>query len=156
MDPSPAVSAIAQQIQLSVAPVFLLTGVGAFLNVLANRLSRVVDRARDLADAAESPDEGERARARAELGLLSRRIQAANLAIGCCTTSAILVCLVVAALFIAAPTELGVARFITWLFIAAMALLTAGLVLFLHEVRLAMRSIRIGFPAGGPGPGTRA
>ena len=155
MDASPAVSAIAQQIQLSVAPVFLLTGVGAFLNVLANRLARVVERGRQLADAADSPDEAERARARAELGLLGRRIFAANLAIGCCTASAVLVCLVVATLFIAAPTQLAVARFISWLFIAAMALLTAGLVLFLHEVRLAMRSVRIGFPAGGGGRAPR-
>ena len=156
MDPSPVVSAIAQQIQLSVAPVFLLAGVGAFLNVMANRLARVVDRARELAGAVESLDEAERARALGELSLLTRRINAANLAIGCCTTSALFVCLVVATLFVAAPTQLAVARFISWLFIAAMALLTAGLVLFLHEVRLAMGSIRIRFPRGGPGPGAGA
>ncbi len=146
MDPSAAVSAIAHQIQLSVAPVFLLAGVGAILNVLAHRLARVVDRARHLAAAAESLDEAERARALTELHLLTRRITAANLAIGCCTTSALFVCFVVAILFIAAPTQLAVARLISWLFIAAMALLIAGLVLFLHEVRLAMRSIRIRYP----------
>ena len=43
-----ALSGIAHAIQLSVAPVFLLTGVSGFLNVLANRLGRVVDRARVL------------------------------------------------------------------------------------------------------------
>jgi hypothetical protein len=36
------VSTIAHLIQLSIAPVFLLAGVGAILNVLANRLARVV------------------------------------------------------------------------------------------------------------------
>jgi NADH:ubiquinone oxidoreductase subunit 3 (subunit A) len=156
MDPSPVVSAIAHQIQLSVAPVFLLAGVGAILNVLANRLARVVERARELAAALQSLDAGERARALGELQLLTRRIKAANLAIVCCTTSALFVCLVVATLFIAAPTQLAVARFISWLFIAAMAFLTAGLVLFLHEVRLAMRSINIRFPRGGAGPGAAA
>ena len=156
MDPSPVVSAIAHQIQLSVAPVFLLAGVGAILNVLANRLARVVDRARELAQAVESLDAAERARALGELRLLTRRINAANLAIGCCTTSALFVCLVVATLFIAAPTQLAVARLISWLFIAAMALLIAGLVLFLHEVRLAMRSIRIRFPGSGDDRGAAA
>jgi len=156
MDPSPAVSAIAQQIQLSVAPVFLLAGVGAILNVVANRLARVVDRARHLAAEAQSLNEAERARALDELRLLTRRIRAANLAIGCCTTSALFVCLVVATLFIAAPTQLAVARFISWLFIAAMALLVAGLVLFLYEVRLAMRSIRIRFPSSGADRGAAA
>ena len=39
---------VAQVIQLAVAPVFLLTGVGAILSVLVNRLGRVVDRFRVL------------------------------------------------------------------------------------------------------------
>lgn len=53
---NPAISAIASQIQLAVAPVFLLAGVGALLNVMASRLARVVDRARKVAAAAESLD----------------------------------------------------------------------------------------------------
>ena len=40
------VSLIVHAIQLAVAPVFLLTGLGAMLAVMTNRLSRVVDRAR--------------------------------------------------------------------------------------------------------------
>lgn len=39
---------VAHVIQLAVAPVFLLTGVGAILSVLVNRLGRVVDRFRVL------------------------------------------------------------------------------------------------------------
>ncbi|MGB8250108.1 MAG: DUF2721 domain-containing protein, partial [Azonexus sp.] len=38
------VSSVAHVIQLAVAPVFLLAGVGALLGVLTNRLARVVDR----------------------------------------------------------------------------------------------------------------
>lgn len=41
-----AVSNVAYFIQLSVAPVFLLTGMGAMLGVLTSRLSRIIDRAR--------------------------------------------------------------------------------------------------------------
>ena len=40
--------AIAQTIQLSVTPVFLLVGTGSLLNVIAGRLARVVDRSRNL------------------------------------------------------------------------------------------------------------
>jgi len=39
---------IAHIIQLSIAPVFLLTGVGTLLNVLSGRLARIIDRARAL------------------------------------------------------------------------------------------------------------
>ncbi|HWT12034.1 MAG TPA: DUF2721 domain-containing protein [Allosphingosinicella sp.] len=149
MEPTAAVSAIAHQIQLSVAPVFLLAGVGAILNVLANRLARVVDRAREIAGALGSLDEGQRSLAITELRFLTRRITAANLAIACCTASALLVCVVVATLFIAAPTQLAAGRLISGLFIAAMAMLIVGLVLFLHEVQLAMRSLRIRFLRSG-------
>ena len=41
---------IAHVIQLSIAPVFLLTGVGTLLNVLSGRLARVIDRARFLSN----------------------------------------------------------------------------------------------------------
>ena len=43
-------SDMARTIQLAIAPVFLLAGIGAFLNVIAGRLARVVDRARHLED----------------------------------------------------------------------------------------------------------
>jgi hypothetical protein len=40
--------AVAAIIELSVAPVFLLAGIGALLTVLSNRLGRITDRARVL------------------------------------------------------------------------------------------------------------
>ena len=43
-----SVTTVAQIIQLAVAPVFLFAGIGAFLNVCAGRLSRIVDRARNV------------------------------------------------------------------------------------------------------------
>ena len=43
-----SVTTVAQIIQLAVAPVFLLAGIGAFLNVCAGRLSRIVDRSRQI------------------------------------------------------------------------------------------------------------
>jgi hypothetical protein len=139
---NPAISAIASQIQLAVAPVFLLAGVGALLNVVASRLARVVDRARKVAAAAESLDPEESAQAKEELRLLAKRIKAANLAIVCCTASALFVCVVVAIMFIAEPTRIGADRVIAILFIVAMVLLILGLMLFLYEIRLAMKSLR--------------
>lgn len=42
------ISSVAHVIQLAVAPVFLLTGIGAILSVLSTRLARVIDRYRVL------------------------------------------------------------------------------------------------------------
>jgi hypothetical protein len=143
MDPSAAVPAIAHLIQLAVAPVFLLAGIGSILNVLAQRLARVVDRARRLETELDSLDAGEREVGAAELGLLSSRMNVVNLAIVCCTASALFVCVVVAILFVADLSDFPFGRPIAWLFIAAMLLLISGLVLFLWEIHLAMRSLRV-------------
>ena len=48
MSPQETSPIIVHAIQLAIAPVFLLTGIGAMLGVMANRLARIIDRARAL------------------------------------------------------------------------------------------------------------
>jgi len=136
------VSAIAHVIQLAVAPVFLLTGVGAILSVMANRLARVIDRSRVLEDRlpAAPPDTGQGYRN--ELRLLARRSHLVHWAVGLCTTSALLVCAVIVTLFVGAFLETDVSGVIGVLFVAAMLALFAGLILFLAEIRLAIGGMR--------------
>lgn len=143
LDNSPAVADIAHTIQLAVAPVFLLAGIAGFLNMLAGRLARVVDRSRVLEAAFTPLDHPSHARQVRELRLLDRRIVVVNRAIYLCTASAIAICLVVAGLFIAALGNLGFGRTMAVAFILAMGMLVAGLVSFLVEVHLALSSIRV-------------
>ena len=100
MAPDPVVPVIAHAIQLAVAPVFLLTGIGTLLGVMAHRLARVVDRTRDLEERNEEMDEQTRATARVELGFLERRAHLASWSINFSTCAALLVCIVIATLFI--------------------------------------------------------
>ena len=137
------VSAVAHTIQLSVAPVFLLAGIGSILNVLTARLGRVIDRARAMEARLAEMSEGERAPMMAMLGALDRRMAVAHWAISCCTASALFVCLVVAILFLGDMTDRNWARVVAGLFIAAMGLIVAGLSLFLIEVNIATRSVRV-------------
>jgi hypothetical protein len=139
----PAVSTIAHQIQLAVAPVFLLAGIGSILNVMAGRLARVVERARSLERDFASFDEETRALATAELRILDLRMTVVNLALSACTAAALFVCVLVAMLFIADLSEFAFGRPVAWLFVLAMSLLILGLLLFLWEVRLAMRALRV-------------
>ena len=143
MDPATPISAIAQLIQLAIAPVFLLAGIGAILNVLAQRLARVVDRARALEGDFAGYDEERRSRASNELVLLDQRMRVVNQSISACTASALFVCLVVALLFVADFAGFNFGTPVALLFILAMLFLIVGLVLFLWEVRLAMAAIRI-------------
>ena len=143
MDQALPVSTIAHLIQLAIAPVFLLAGIAGILNVLAQRLARVVDRARSLQRDFATFDEAGQARASAELLVIDRRMRVVNHAITACTASALFVCLVVAILFVADLAEIGFARPIAVLFIVAMGLLIIGLTLFLAEIRLASRFVSI-------------
>lgn len=138
-----AASAIAHQIQLAVAPVFLLAGIGSILNVMAGRLARVVERARGLEREFASFDEETRLLATAELRILDQRMTVVNLALSACTASALFVCVLVALLFVSDLANVAFGRPIAWLFVIAMLLLIAGLILFLWEVRLAMGALRV-------------
>jgi hypothetical protein len=138
-----AVSTIAHQIQLAVAPVFLLAGIGSILNVLAGRLARVAERSRGIDRDFGSFDEETRAAATAELHLLDRRMTVINLSLSCCTMAALFVCVLVASMFMANLADFAFGRPVAWLFVATMFLLIVGLVLFLWEVRLAVRSLKV-------------
>jgi hypothetical protein len=138
-----ATSAIAQVIQLAVAPVFLLAAIGSLLNVFAGRLARVVDRARHLERHVPAAAEEERAAALRELEILERRMSISHWAIGLCTTAALLICLVVMILFVSDLVALRFSIPVSLLFIGAMASLTLGLLLFLAEVTLATRFVHV-------------
>ena len=143
MSAGPAVTTIAHQIQLAIAPVFLLAGIGSILNVLAGRLARVVERARQLEREYSSFDDETRAAAAAELRILDLRMTVVNLSLSACTAAALFVCVLVAMLFLADLAQVAFGRPIAWLFVLSMLLLILGLVLFLWEVRLAMQGIRL-------------
>jgi hypothetical protein len=141
--PATDITDLAHTIQLAVAPVFLLTGIAGLLNVLAGRLARVVDRSRVLEAEFTAADHPGHAMQVWELRQLDQRMRYANNAIFLCSLSAVLVCLVVAGLFVAELANLGFARTMAVGFILAMVLLIAGLVLFLLEIRIALNSVRV-------------
>jgi hypothetical protein len=139
---SPAVTTIAETIQASLSPVFMLAGIGSVLNVLAGRLSRVIDRVRGIEDKL-FPAGVERDRQLWELKLLDRRMRVINLAIYLVVGAAIMTCTVVATMFVAELLHLRIGRFVAFFFIAAMLLLTAGLLAFLVEVHISLTSNRV-------------
>lgn len=138
------VSAIAHVIQLAVAPVFLLSGIGAMLAVMTNRLSRVIDRARLLEGQLVGAEATVEAVLEAELATLSSRAKLVSKAITLCTATALLVCTVIAVLFLSAFLPFDASIPVALLFIAAMAAFFFGLLWFLREIFLATANLRIG------------
>lgn len=141
--PDDGFSTIAHTIQLAVAPVFLLAGIGGILNVVATRLARVVDRVRTLERDVPIAEESVRNQELEELAILDRRMSVCHLSIGLCTSSALLVCMVVMILFLAGLTRMDFAVAVSLLFIGATLCLTLSLLLFLAEITIATRSVRV-------------
>ncbi|MDD5175232.1 MAG: DUF2721 domain-containing protein [Sterolibacterium sp.] len=129
------ITTVVHVIQLAVAPVFLLTGIGALLSVLVNRLGRVVDRFRALENRSMAAD--------AEMAVLERRARLIHWAISLCTTGALLICIVIATLFVGAILVIDVSAVIAALFIVAMLALILGLLSFLREIFLATGGIHV-------------
>ena len=132
------VTTVAHVIQLAVAPVFLLTGVGAILSVIANRLARIVDRSRVLSTAADQKPYAQ------EMAMLARRARWVQWAVSLCTIAALLICIVIAALFVGSVISIDPSSAVSLLFILAMLTLISGLLCFLREIFLAMGNFTLG------------
>lgn len=141
--PDFSVTTVAEIVRLAVAPVFLLSGIGAFLNVCASRLSRIVDRSREIEPMLLASRGAEHDRWLAELGILDRRMRLVSWATALSVLSALLTCLVVALLFAASLTRLQYGTAIALLFIASMVTIGAGFAVFLLETRLGARQVRV-------------
>lgn len=150
---------VQQAIQLSVAPVFLLTGIAGLLGVMANRLARIIDRAREIGRRKGSLDAAAVGLARAELAGLERRRHLASWAINFCTGAALLVCTVIVTLFFEEFLGTPLKWLAGALFSAAMLSVIAGLSCFQAEVYIATHSSQIdiqAFDAWSPAPETLA
>jgi hypothetical protein len=136
---------VARLIQLALGPVFLISGVGITLSMLTQRVARIVDRARSLESQRESTTaEKTLAHIDEDLRVIFRRVRYINSAIALCTTSALLTALVVTLLFASEFTPMGVGGVIAGMFVAATACLALAFLMFLIEVRIATKALRIG------------
>ncbi|MCA1245461.1 DUF2721 domain-containing protein [Massilia sp. MS-15] len=134
------ISDIGHVIQLAIAPVFLLTGVATKLTVLTNRLARIIDRTRVLEDRLRLRSSAEDT---SELETLYVRAHLINTAITSSTACGLMVCLVIALLFLGDTTNIPLDQYIAGLFVCAMIGLISSFVYFLREIFIASRFMRM-------------
>lgn len=133
------ISDIGHVIQLAIAPVFLLTGVCTKLMVLINRLARIIDRTRVLEDRL---DTGYNDANMDELDVLYARWHLINVAITLSTACGLLICFVIAMLFLGDTTNLPLDKYIAGCFVVAMFALTGSFVYLLREILVASQTLR--------------
>lgn len=144
MDADSQITSIAHVIQLAVAPVFLLAGVGAFTGVISNRLGRIVDRARELERLLLSASPVRKQALLVSLRNLAKRARVANRALSLCVGCAVLVSADIVVLFVGTLAGERFGSVVATVFVLAMLALIAALLLFLREVYLATQFLRIG------------
>jgi hypothetical protein len=143
MPPDSPIFNVARVIQLSVAPVFLLTALGTLLGVFSTRLGRIVDRWRILLDRIHAAPPGRAAELEKELQLLKLRRKLVNTAITFAISAALLVCALIATAFVGAMLHWDFSHPVAALFIAVMVVFIGALLSFLTEVLVAVGNVRI-------------
>ena len=121
-------------IQLSVAPVFLLTAISGALSVLSTRLGRIIDRGRRLKEMDVPAAGAEAGDIDAELKSLALRAHLIHRAITMCTMSALFVCFVIILLFLDVLFSIRMEFIIAATFMLALGCLSYGLLTFLREI----------------------
>jgi hypothetical protein len=125
---------VQQVVQLSLAPAFLLSGIGAVMNVIMSRMIWIAKRIETIEDKMEEHRTSRQVR---ELGWLMRRRGLMQGAIMFSTAAAVMISAVIMLLFISAYITSQIGTVIAAMWVLTMALLVIGLGFFLFETRLA-------------------
>jgi hypothetical protein len=139
----PDLAVVISVLQTALTPAFLLVAVGSLLNVLTGRLSRIVDRSRDLQRQYAETEGTAHERVVRELRIIEKRMRVVGSSILFAVLSAISVCIMIVVLFVLGLTNSSTAWVAVSLFMLALALLSACLFQFVREIRLATYAIYV-------------
>lgn len=139
----PAPSQFLPVIQLAITPVILISGVGALMLTLTNRMGRIVDRTRSLAGQVRGASGDERAHFENQLKIMWRRAKLIRHTVTFAGLSMLLSCLLVVMIFIDASVhrEFGVELVVT--FLASVMCLIAALVNFLRDIWVSLHALHL-------------
>ena len=130
-------------LQVAIGPVILISGVGLLLLSMTNRLGRVIDRSRLLAEARRKLPAEERARLSSQLEILSRRAGLVRSAIIYAIVSVLLAATLIIALFLAALFRLEIGVVVILLFVGCMSALILSLIYFIADINLSLSALRV-------------
>jgi len=130
-------------IQLAITPVILISGMGALMITLTNRMARIVDRTRVVAEAIPSASAEDRSHLEDQLNIMWRRALLIRRAVTSNGLSMLVSCLLVVVLFATALFHLQMPALILGLFAAGILLLIASLVDFLRDIFVSLHALHL-------------
>jgi len=130
-------------LQMAIGPVILISGVGLLLLSMTNRLGRVIDRSRLLAEALRKGEPTEHTRLSSQLAILSRRAHLVRLAIILATLSVLLAGVLIIVLFLAALFRLEIGAVVVLIFVGCIGSLIGSLVVFIADINLSLSALKL-------------
>jgi len=141
---------LSDSIQLSVAPVFLLTAVAGMISALTQRIARVIDRSRDLQLEITKEKDLQQQNVlkifhEEELFNLSKRANLVNISMGLLVLCAIQIGLTILELFFAETIagKMSISDYVLYTFIGGISCFVLALICLLYEVFIASYSVRM-------------
>jgi hypothetical protein len=138
-----SLSSLLPIIQLAITPVILISGMGALMIVMTNRMGRIVDRTRQLAEAVPTAEGDERRHLGEQLDILWGRSLLIRRAVTATGLSMLFSCLLIVALFAAALFGWEMRAVVIVLFAASILALIWALVVFLRDIFVALHALHL-------------
>ena len=139
--PLPAQDTILPLIQLSITPVILISGLGALVISMTNRMGRIVDRTRNLAGLVRQARDEERAHVERQLKILFRRAKLMRLAMTLVVSSMFVSGVLIMLIFLSALSGLEAPVVILGVFMVSVVLMLGGLAAFVADLWLSLAAL---------------
>lgn len=130
-------------LQTAIGPVILISGVGLLLLSMTNRLSRVIERARNLLAVSETQGGPIRQKTLAQIDILWSQARLIRLSILFAAVSLLCAALLIIILFITALFGIEDAWLLSIIFVACMGSLIASLVVFITDINRSLSAFKV-------------
>jgi Protein of unknown function (DUF2721) len=138
-----ATTSLLPVIQLAITPVILISGMGALMITLTNRMARIVDRTRSLAGQVGQASGDDRRHLESQLDIMWQRAQLIRRAVTFNGLSMLVACFLVVAIFGGAMLGRDLGPVMLVLFAASIFLLIASLVAFLRDINVSLHAVQL-------------
>ena len=130
-------------LQTAIGPVILISGVGLLLLSMTNRLSRVIDRARNLLSYSETVAGPPRQKTLAQIDILWSQARLIRLAILFAAISLLCAALLIIILFITALFGIEDAWLLSIIFVACLGSLITSLIVFITDINRSLSAFKV-------------
>lgn len=140
---STPVTQIIPVLQVAIAPVILISGVGLLLLSLTNRFGRAVDRTRQILHEMRQGEASDQSRLASQVEVFYRRARLIQIAIVLAALSALCAALLILTLFLTALCQSQSSVLISFFFIACLVSLIGSLLAFMLDIRLSLKALKL-------------